>query len=326
MHVYSFLEKKLNCDEVLVNLLSHDKTELKTAKDHASEAKDDVDEAKDNANEVTSDPVMRLSLTNTLIVKKLKYSEVEVLSVLKDKVLVGNIGSSRLQVYNVNGHHLSTMYVSAQVYDAAWTLDGNILCTICSGTKVFLLSPDGAVIKETLMTNSRSFCVSTDGTIYLTDWESGVLQSTDGGVTWNQVIKLPEGRQCLQVLKARTNQGEVFWSLNWDSASKSYSLNTCSGGDNSQRVWCELGLFTLHGSIIDLAGSTLAYVGDKFVFLSEFKRKVIHVLSLRGQYMCSLLSPDDIGSPWKLTVSSDQGHDLVYVGEEKDLIKIFHIN
>ena len=94
--------------------------------------------------------------------------------------------------------------------DITWTPMGNIVYTTYSN-EVGVISSAGKVIaKHTQFKTPRYLRVSYEDIIYLADYEAGVYQSINDGVSWNFVFNSTDGWHCLQAIKKRVRFNESF--------------------------------------------------------------------------------------------------------------------
>ena len=280
-------------------------------------------------------------LLQNFTVDQLKSWSVDILSVFNDKLLVSSayiLGLSKLVsrydfsqlfIYSREGRHLSTITTNNndRLLDAMWTPRGNIVYTTCNSNKVVVMSESGKVITtHTQMADPRCLSVSSDNIIYLADYETGVYQSTDDGVSWSLVFKPTDGWHCWRVIKVTTDHSDDFWTLehsdnnNWHL--RVYSVNRKRSDGNV--TWRDINVSTTDGKHIDLSGSRLSYDGNMNIFLNDWDNKAVHMLSVNGQYHCQLLSSHHIkNTPYILAV--DKECQLLYVGQDKSVVGVFKL-
>ena len=176
--------------------------------------------------------------------------------------------------------------------DATWTPRGNIVYRIRYSNKVVVMSESGKVITtHTQMKRPQFLSVSSDDIINLADWETGVYQSTDDGVSWSLVFKSTDGWHCKQVIKVTTDRSDDFWTL--ERRDDNYHLRVYSVDSrhsDGNVTWRDINVPTTDGNHINLSYSSLSYDGNMNIFLNEWDNKAVHVLSMNGQYHCQLLS------------------------------------
>ena len=253
---------------------------------------------------------------------------VSILSVFNDKLLVSSNSVSQLFIYSREGRHLSTITTNNndRLVDAAWTPRGNIVYTTLNSNKVVVMSESGKVnTTDTQMTRLMYLSVSNDNIIYLADYETGVYQSTDDGVSWSLVFKSTDGWHCRQVIKVTTDHSYDFWTLeNRDTKYhlRVYSLDRRRSDGNV--IWKDINVTTTGGEQIRLSASTLSYDGNMNVFLRDYHNKTVHVFSVNGQYHSQLLSSHHIkNEPFRLAV--DKERQLLYIGQEESVVGVFKL-
>ena len=247
-----------------------------------------------------------------------------IVSVHNNKLIITHEGSTHLYVLDVTGNLLSTLFVADRLFDVTWTPRGDMVYSTCDSHQVVTISEAGDVIGLMQMKDPRCFSVSNDDVIYIADWQNGIFQSTDGGMTWCHTFSLPEEKQCIQVIKVTTEAGDVFWVLEKFavySRLRIYSIteNQSTSGDIT---WRDVDLMTSRGLRIVLSwNSRLTYDGGKLMFLTELENSAVHVLSVDGVYQHQLLSSEDVSTPYGLSV--DRHRKLMYVGPSKGVVKVF---
>ena len=258
-------------------------------------------------------------------VDQLKDWHVDILSVFNDKLLVNGYGRSQLFIYSREGRYLSTITTNDydKLLDATWTPHGYIVYTTYNSDKVVVMSESGKVITtHTRVTSPRRFSVSSDDIIYFADYETGVYQSTDDGVSWSLVFKSTDGWHCKQVIKVTTDHSDDFWTLETSDNYYNYHLRVYSVDrrrSNGNVTWRDINVPTTDGKHIDLSHSSLSYDGNMNIFLSDWYNKAVHVLSVNGQYHCQLLSSHHLkNKPWRLSL--DKERQLLYVGQNNGVM------
>ena len=245
------------------------------------------------------------------------------LSIFKDKVLISRPGLSQMFIYSREGRHLLTVTTvdNDALHDACWTPRGNIVYVTDSNKRVVVMSSNGdGISTPTNMTKPRSLSVSIDNIIYLCDWEAGVYQSINDGISWSLVFKSPDGWHWAEVIKVSTDPYDNFWIRGWQIGNDSYRL----GSYNMNGGFSEIITPTTDGIHIDLLYSSLAQDGHMNIFLSDYHNKAVHVFSVNGQYQRQLLSPDQLNSyPFRLAV--DKERQLLYAGQWDSKVGIFKL-
>ena len=260
---------------------------------------------------------------------QLKNDWANKLSVFNDKLLVSCAGLSQLFIYSREGRHLSTITTNNndELWDATWTPRGNIVYTTWYSNEVVVMSESGKVITtHTQMTKPQHLSVSSDDIIYLADYETGVYQSTDDGVSWSLVFKSTDGWHCYQVIKVTTDHSDDFWTLE-KSDNYSYHLGVYSVDrrrSDGNVTWRDINVPTTDGKHINLSWSSLSNDGNLNFFLNDYYNKAVHMFSVNGQCHCQLLSSHHFkNEPCRLAV--DKERQLLYVGQAKGVVGVFKL-
>ena len=269
---------------------------------------------------------------NNFTVDQLKgYWRVHILSVFNDKLLIshgGLFGLSQLFVYSREGRHISTIIISDNdvLWDATWAPRGNIVYTTLHSNKVVVMSDSGKIITTyAQITGPCYLSVSNDDIIYLADWERGVYQSTDEGVSWSLVFHSTDGWHSRQVIKIITDHSEDFWTLEGSRNNDHLRVYSVDKKRSDGKVtWKDINVTTTDGKHINLLLSRLSYDGNMTIFLSDWHNKVVHILFLNDQFHYQLLSSHHIKNrPWRLAV--DRERQLLFVGQEESVVGVFKL-
>ena len=263
------------------------------------------------------------------IIDQFKSFSVDILSEFNDKLLVSCVNLSQLFIYSREGRHLSTITTNNndRLSDATWTPRGNIVYSSYYSNKVVVMSESGKVITtHTQMTTPHRLSVSNDDIIYLADYETGVYQSTDDGVSWSLVFKPTDGRHCEQLIKVTTDHSDDFWILE-SCGINNYQLRVYSVDrrrSDGNVTWKYIKVPATYGKHIDLSFSSLSYDGNMNIFLSDCDNEAVHVLSVNGKYHCQLLSSHHFkNGPFRLAV--DKERQLLYVGQVGGVVGVFKL-
>ena len=259
------------------------------------------------------------------------WRPVSILSVFNDKILVScQYNFSQLFIYNNVGLYLSTITIndSDKLWDAVWIPCGNIVYTTAYSKKVVVMSEFGKIITtHTHMKYPRCLSVSIDDTIYLTDWKTGIYQSTDGGVSWSVIINTFGEWHCQNVINVITDDSFDFWVLGWNNNYKwhlrVYSVN--SRYSDSNVTFRDINVTTADGQNIDMAASSLSYDGNMNIFLNDYDNKAVHMFSVISQNHRQVLLLNHIKhEPCMLAI--DKRRQLLYVGQEMSFIEVFKLS
>ena len=256
---------------------------------------------------------------------------VATLSTYSDNLLVGCSEDYRLYIFSRKGQYLAnvTLNNTDWVRDAIWTPNGNIIFSPIFGGKIVTLSKFGYVIATTILQAPYCFSVSNDDIIYITEFETGVYQSTDGGLQWSLVFKPTVGWHCFMTIKVIANNSADFWTLETaDDRNfgrlRVYSFNI--GRLDGYVTWKDIDTvnITSNGEYVDIIATSLSYDGYGNVFLGDIKNKAVYVFLVSGQYHCQLMLSERLKyDPNKLYV--DNKHQLLYVPQSKGLVSVFKL-
>ena len=255
---------------------------------------------------------------------------VATLSTYSDNLLVGCTEDYRLYIFSRNGQYLTnvTLNNTDWVRDAIWASNGNIIFSPIFGGKIVTLSKFGYVIATTILPVPYYFSVSND-TIYVTEYETGVYQSTDGGLQWSLVFKPTVGWHCVMTIKVIANNSDDFWALERVddyrfSRLRVYSLNIKRL--DGYVTWKDIDTvnITTNGEYVDIKATSLSYDGYGNVFLGDLENKAVHVFLVSGQYHCQLMLSERLKyNPYKLFI--DNKRQLLYVPQSKGLVSVFKL-
>ena len=263
------------------------------------------------------------------IVYPLKGKFISILSVFKDKLLVGSYGFPRLFICNRDGrecYDFSNLSItrSDEPFDATWTPRGNIVFTTKVSQKVVIMSAEtGEVITtHNQIADPQFLSVSNDGIIYYADMKTGVYQSTDDGVSWSHVFNSTDGWHCRQVIKVTTDHSDDFWTL--EESGNKFHLRVYSVDrkrSDGKVTWKDINASTKDGKYVSLMWrNRLLHDGSAFIFLSSTFDKAIYVLSVNGQYLHHIVYCKS--NPTSLTL--DMMRQLLYVGQ-KESVEVFKL-
>ena len=270
-------------------------------------------------------------------VDQMKSEEINILSVFNNTLLVSCANKlAHLFIISHEGHLLSAIKINKNMLlDATWTPHGNIMIVYNSveTNEVVLMSRSGEIIiTHSNFTAPHYLSVSIDDIIYLAEWDIGVYQSEDGGVSWSLVFNSDVGWHCMQVLKVTNGQWDDFWTLEIKSDSQTYHIRTYSmrhgrlNGTNGNVT----GRFSTatNDKDIYLQFSRLSYDGRMNIFLTDYYNCAVHVLSTNSWYYSELLYLHGYGDEYcnVLRLSIDRDRQLLYVGQIQSTLKVFKLN
>jgi hypothetical protein len=256
---------------------------------------------------------------------------VTVLSMSSDgQLLVGQYQDRQLHVYSGEGSHVTSINLldGDTLLEAVWTPRCHIVYTADNSSNVVVMTQRGDVIAQTNTLVPFRLSISTDDVIYLADYRTGVYQSIDDGVTWSHVFNVDDGWHCVQVIKVSSGSNtQVFWTTEMLSADATkwrlrvYTVDKRKVDDNV--TWRNV---TLPSHVtVNLQQSKLAYDGYTNMFVTDYHNKAVHVWTVSKQYVCQLVSSQQlVGSPRRVVVDSQRGH-LMYVGQGGGTVGVFEL-
>ena len=213
--------------------------------------------------------------------------------------------------------------------DAIWASNGNIIFSLLSGGKIVTLSKFDYVIATTILPAPYCFSVSNDNIIYVTEYETGVHQSTDGDLKWSLVNKPTVGWHCLMTIKVIANNSDDFWTL--ETADDHHFQHLRVYSLNIKRLdgyvtWKDIDTanITTNGKYVDIKATSLSYDGYGSVFLGDLENKAVHVFLVSGQYHCQLMLSERLKyNPYKLII--DNKRQLLYVPQFRGVVSVFKL-
>jgi small nuclear ribonucleoprotein (snRNP)-like protein len=268
------------------------------------------------------------------------------------RLLVGKKYERQLHIYNAEYSHVISINLldDDKLGDAVWTPRGHIVYAALNNENVVVMTRNGEAIAQTNKSAPSRFYVSPDDVIYLAEFETGVSQSANDGVTWSHVFKATDNWKCVQVVKVSGDSNtETFWTLNRLNEEDDDDENDDNEDDyrhphyeddnddwrlrmytvDKQRVsnnvtWRDV-ILPSHVTV-DLSCSKLTYDGHTNIFLTDWIKEVVHVWSVSGQYVCQLL-------PSQLFASNTHPQQVavvpcgtrIYVGQTEGIVGVFEL-
>ena len=161
--------------------------------------------------------------------------------------------------------------------DATWTSQGDIVYTSGFNSIISVMSSYGVHKKYNKLGRPNYFGTSNkENTIYVTDSELGLYQSTDDGINWNRVVQLPFGWNLGQIVMLETNSNILqFWVIAFNATSN-YTLRELSLIKHSKTnlTWKDIALPTFITT--SLPNIWLAYDNANTMFISNLQQKTVH--------------------------------------------------
>ena len=236
-----------------------------------------------------------------------------------DKLLIGDNALSKLFLYSRDGHHLLTINCELLLLDAQWTPHGNIVYTTHSEILKVVKESNEVIATHTHIKKPYGLSVSTDKIIYLADWETGVYQSTDDGISWSLVfLNSIDGSHFWRVIKVTIDHIDSFWTLNCQS------IGYCLLQVYKKRpdgLWVSANVTNVKGTHLILTSHDyLSYDGRLNFLATNRDKNTIHIFSANDH--CRLWSSYFMYFPQRLVVDMEQ--NLVYVGS-KHVLHVFKL-
>ena len=237
-----------------------------------------------------------------------------ILSLYSDKILIGDYSLSKLFVYSRDKRHLLTIDCEQPLSDAQWTPHGNIVYITTSRILKVVKESNEVIATHTHIKKPFSLSVSADKIIYLTDWETGVYQSTDDGISWDLVfLNSIDGWHFWRVIKATVDHIDSFWTLNCQSIIYCHLQVYKKRPDG---LWVSANFTNLKGMhLILTTHDYLSYDGRISFLVSNWNKNAIDILSVNDN--CHLWSSYFMYFPQRLVV--DMERNLAYVGSKRAL-------
>jgi hypothetical protein len=252
---------------------------------------------------------------------------IEVVSVSSEGQLLAYVlGSCEIHVYEADGSAKSTISLPwlGEMCDAAFTSNGNIVCTLYDG-EVVVMSKSGAITSSVQLSDPRCLSVCSDGTIYVADRRAGVYQSTNDGKKFRHVFRSHDNGDFWQVIRvSSTPQSHTFWALKvFDGDSMRlmvYTVNKHRSEDNVQ------GRNIALPPHVDLRNAAMVLDSKRnLVYITDRHNRAVHALSVASErYVCQLLSPQHFSNtrtPECLTVNDN----VMYVGQTENAVGVFRL-
>ena len=272
------------------------------------------------------------TLLASFTVEGLNGARANILSLYNNTLLVSCYMSKEMFVYDQEGHHLLTIGTRDNdlLCDAKWTSRCNIVYTTVMDKKVVVMSVSGALVSSYSQQAFAQFMylsIASDGIIYIVGKSVGLYQSEDEGKSWSNVIKFPADMFCELVIKVFTRFSIDFWILTGDNYFN-YKLRMISmvkGCSSCNGTWRDINVASADGNNIKFDMLTsLSFDGIANVFLSDWHNKTVHVLTIDGEYLCQLLSSDQIkNNPCAMIANSTSR--LLFTGQGNSTVEVFHL-
>jgi hypothetical protein len=269
------------------------------------------------------------SLSNSKeIVRKFttpSYDAIDILSLHKDKLLIGSCEKIEMRVYSVYGagELIKSFHVPTDIRDATWTAQGNILVSAEDRIQE-LTFQSGEIVGEKRLPCPGRFArtPSLSKSLCLADNEVGVYRSVNQSISdFKFAFRTRNGGRCCEVLKTASDLYWVLENCNNDEKMRIRKYRTIHDDkkldfdniDTRQKDTCPSVAEEHCPREINLNHSSLAAC-KQAVFVSEYENNAIHAFSHSGQYMgVAFAEEDGILAPKRIAVNVK--HQLLYVGQ-----------
>jgi hypothetical protein len=186
------------------------------------------------------------------------------------------------------------------------------------------MSTLGNVIQATNVYNPDYLSVSTANAIYLiSSYITRIYQSTDDGLTWSHIYDVCDDWACGQAIIVSTDsETDVLWAIvrpAWGL--RVYTVDKRQPAGNNV-TWQNV---TVPSHMtFDSRLSELAYDGHSNIFVTDYNNRAVHVWSVSGQYVCQLVSPQQLSfRPYHVAV--DTQRHVMYVGQNNGKVGVIEL-
>ena len=245
---------------------------------------------------------------------------VNVLSVFQNNLLIGT-NTQQLLIYGIRGDYKSTITLTDNAQDAAWIVNGNIICVTNVISKVLVLSNTGDIVTETQMSRPLNVYVSPDYSIYVRDTNGHIYQSKNNGFSWTLVFILPrETLKRSQLIQMSTTFDSELWLLETTSGEQRAVFRIFSMGKNynsNNMTERYVNITAIPASINAFSSLIVDNVAN--IFLSSMPENKVLVLTLKGE--CRALISDHLKYPTKLALDNY----FLYVGQATGVVSVFEL-
>ena len=261
------------------------------------------------------------------------------MSVFGDELLISSSETTELFIFSYNFILLHTLKLSNHIaQDATWAPSGkNIVYFYFTNfdktPRVVVRSATSQKTTEIGQVFKKPNCFSVcNNVIFLTDWNLGVYQSTDDGISWSHVFKSIEKWSSEQVVNVVTNQYNDIWAL--ESVKNTYQLSVYTV-EMTLTDYDTILKRTNVTSVTDITLSShtsLTYDGMGNIFISDHEKRCIYTFAVNGQYsphqLLSLFTlshkyKQNEKNPTRLAV--DNVRQLLYVGQTLGSIQVYKL-
>ena len=276
--------------------------------------------------------------------KQLRDRNIAILSLNNNRLLIGAVGSKELFIYSLNNGEQNTLSVADAVYDAIWSANNTIAYTAWYEGKVVIVADTGRrTLRVTQVSNARALYKSTSQNIlFVTAPNKNTFKSIDGGVNWRPEFPSSADWSCWNLTEVSSN-GTVFWAIETmrrgDGSSEGrireftkLQNGTTTSTSRPHEEWScrNITLTDYDGQDICVTENCkLVWNGSNKVFLTDYINSAIHAIHVSNdrqyRYEGQLLTQSHgIKSP--LSIAYDANSRMLYIGQEKGIVKAFNLN
>ena len=249
---------------------------------------------------------------------------VNILSVLKSKLLVSKRFQPYIYIYDQNYTFLNVIKANNNMIDATWTPRGDILYSLKDENLLVKLSQNGTFISTISLPSPYSFLISNNDSIYIVSFLYGVFKLENDEQNWKLVIKLSFGLNYWQVINVVNKDIEELWiHISDDRAHRLFSCEL----ENCYSTMTEKYFRSTAAYIYNILSSSsrpMACADNKHVILSDKLNVAVYVLPVNSANYYELLSPRDFHH-MAYVIAVDKKLSRLYVGQERKIITVFQL-
>ena len=235
---------------------------------------------------------------------------------------------STLCIYNaIDDKLLSSNYVNA-LSNAIWTPLGNI--AYLANKEIIIMSENGLVINSTTMSDPHHISFSNDGFLYLTDFETGVYQSTDDGRSWRHIFRASNEWGSLVAFKVNDNKKDYYWSMDKPRQSKAshtyYTLHIYEKSEASNTYMIQNKVDMPERCWLHFI-CNLLYDGEDNVFMFNHNDYIMLLFSVNGQKRKELrsLNVHKYNTIQYGNLAIDKQKKMLYIGLRYGTVDVYNM-
>ena len=281
-------------------------------------------------------------------INQMPEKPVGILSVYQGKLAVASAWTNQIDIYCTNQmstnqmSHFSTCTVPGEVWDMAWTSDGNIVCTLWKLDTIIIIRPTPSenILREIHLLKPEFLSISPDRSICIATKCDGVysLQANDeSNFNLRRIFQPTRGYHCWQVIAVPTvhcnhedhDSDFNYWTLERkenEGHIRIYSV--IHSNYREENFTCrELILPTSLDSTLahcSLFSCKLAFYSNENVLLVSAETRSIYIWSLNGDFKYNLSLPIKMLYPFGMALDSE--HNQLYIGHEERGVNVLTIS